>query len=198
MGEGLFGPSSSARRRSRPEDQTPEISELSPPPRPARRETPLSARANGRPRRRPTLSLLSLRRALAAATAGGAAGDEEDDAKDTAAAAAAASAENEEDAVAAANNRAAARLKLGDNAGALEDAELASSAGNPRTSRPGSAARRRTTHWGDSKRASEDFKFVLRLEPKNTQALQGMERIKGKKPMPVKLENFESKCLQHI
>ena len=86
----------------------------------------------------------------------------------------------DDDAVAAANNRAAARLKLGDSAGALEDAE---SVIRLRPSDVKARLRRAASleALGDGKRASEDYKFVLRLEPRNTQALQGMEKIKGKK-----------------
>ena len=101
-------------------------------------------------------------------------GGEGDDGKRDAAAAA-------DDAVAAANNRAAARLKLGDSAGALEDADRVL---RLRPTDVKARLRRAAAHdaLGDGRRASEDFKFVLRLEPKNTQALQGMEKIKGKKP----------------
>ena len=99
------------------------------------------------------------------------AGDDDDDEKDAAA----------DDAVAAANNRAAARLKLGDSAGALEDANRVL---RLKPADVKARLRRAAAHDAleDGKRASEDFKFVLRLEPKNTQALQGMEKIKGKKP----------------
>jgi len=98
------------------------------------------------------------------------AGDDDDE-KDAAA----------DDAVAAANNRAAARLKLGDSAGALEDANRVL---RLKPADVKARLRRAAAHDAleDGKRASEDFKFVLRLEPKNTQALQGMEKIKGKKP----------------
>ena len=99
------------------------------------------------------------------------AGDDDDDEKDAAA----------DDAVAAANNRAAARLRLGDSAGALEDANRVL---RLKPADVKARLRRAAAHdaLGDGKRASEDFKFVLQLEPKNTQALQGMEKIKGKKP----------------
>ena len=111
---------------------------------------------------------------LANAAAAKGKGNNEDD--DTSVAAAA-----NDDAVAVANNRAAARLKLGNSAGALEDAELVIKS---KPSDVKARLRRAAAHdaQGDAKRASEDFKFVLKLEPKNTQALQGMERIKGKKP----------------
>lgn len=126
---------------------------------------------------------IELAKNASAATARAAGEEEEDDGKHTATAAT----ENEangEDAVAAANNRAAARLKLGNNAGALDDADAVLR----RKPKDVKARLRRAAALdalGDSKKASEDFKFVLKLEPKNTQALQGMERIKGKKPMPV-------------
>lgn len=90
----------------------------------------------------------------------------------------------DDDAVAAANNRAAARLKLGDSAGALADAEsvirLRPSDVKARLRR--AAALEALGGDDGGKRAGEDYKFVLRLEPRNTQALKGMEKIKGKKP----------------
>lgn len=93
----------------------------------------------------------------------------------------AANAAADEDAVAAANNRAAARLKLGNAVGALDDA---ASVLKLRPNDVKARLRRAAAHdaLGDGKKASEDFKFVLKLEPRNTQALQGMDKIKGKQP----------------
>jgi tetratricopeptide (TPR) repeat protein len=110
--------------------------------------------------------------------------DADDDASASESVSAAAAADDDDDAVAAANNRAAARLKLGDSAGALADAEsvlrLRPSDVKARLRR--AAALEALGGDDGGKRAGEDYKFVLRLEPRNTQALKGMEKIKGKKP----------------
>ena len=118
--------------------------------------------------------------AAAAKRGEGVEGSKDMDAEGTAAADAGTSNSNDEDAVAAANNRAAARLKLGDSAGALEDAERVV---RLRPSDVKARLRRAAAleALGDGKGAVADFKFVLAVEPRNTQALQGMEKIKGKK-----------------